>query len=404
MPYRRWLAPVAMMLLGLMGGVAVYAQSSSPVPPAAGLTGTPLPVVPPISVSGQPVLGIISHTAAPPYGSGGYPFNFHFDDQLVGSFFKPGERVTITAHNVVASPVNVIADDTGNIAARISFIWRFCGPGAVREPAPSFTAAGNAGSTAGVTENAPPCPALFTLTPRPFAQPVGKPIAATAVVGGAVSVGTAIAIPPSGSPPTPAPFPTPAPVSRTFVTQGFGFRAGEHVTLQVVDPAGHFDESASRTETTADGQGRIMATLHAIVPAACTGLAFPLIVATGNEGTSVSAHLFWLRPMILCPLRGAPVSGTGSTASSGAILGVSLRSPSVHRGRLERATIVSDAAGTVSLTIKYRGNVTMHRTVRVSAGSPAIVRWRIPLHAKLGRAWIEVASPGMSLRSMFTVR
>jgi hypothetical protein len=223
------------------------------------------------------------------------------------------------------------------------------------------------------------------------------------------------------TPPDTGIVPAPAPIPQTIAIEGFGFHPGEHVQVQVIDESHRLDESRARAQATADANGTIQVALQVLAPAPCAGFFLPLIVATGDEGTSVSSRLFLAQPMILCPQRLPPggVVPTAGTVSPGApavepalsaqttgiVLSVSLRSPRVRRGGREAATISAASGETVTLTVRYRNHGSMHRSLQIG-DAPAIVRWRVPRTAHTGKATVEVtgASSTVTIQTAFTVR
>jgi hypothetical protein len=311
---RRWLAALVVVLCGFLTAVAASAQTVPPTQPGPGS-----PVPPPSGgTPGVPPTPLPPKAAAPflmDLGAAVSPFDFHFHDQLAGSFFQPGEDVTITADRAAVSPVHVTADRFGSFAVTLDYTWSFCGARASGSPAPVFHARGTAGSTADLLRPAPSCPDLESLEQQPPIPTPAPGFHATAVVGTAVA-GTAIAVTAQPGGPaasvTPRPWPTPQPFLLPFDVWGFGFVPDEHVTIQEQNAPGGSTPSA--VQATADGFGRVHVVLQASV-ARCTPL--PMLSARGDQGTTVTAPLNW-RDLIMAPCPASPSGpGPGATRTMG---------------------------------------------------------------------------------------
>jgi hypothetical protein len=302
---RRWLVALVVVLCGCVTAADAAAQGVPPTQPGPGIpvpspsSGTPgsYPTPLPPKQAGPSLLVL---------GGPVSPFDFHFRDQLAGSFFQPDEDVTVTVDHAAVSPLRVTADSFGSFVVAVEYSWFFCGAGAGTQPAPVFHARGAAGSTADLVRPAPPCPDLESMQQQPPVPTPGPGTRGTAVVGTAVA-GTAIAVtaqpvtPGASVPPsTPRPWPTPQPFLLPFDAWGFGFVSGEHVTIQEHDSPGGLAPPA--VQGTADDLGRLHVVLQASV-ARCTAL--PTLVAQGDRGTTVTAPLNW-RDLIMAPCPAAP--------------------------------------------------------------------------------------------------
>jgi hypothetical protein len=281
----RWTIVVIALVVSWLTVMAASAQVGPPTSPGP---GTPVPLPKPIV--GPSLVDVGSPTP---------PFDFIFTDSLYGSGFKPGEQVTVTIEGGARQPVTAVADGSGTFEASLRYTWVFCGPHASYHGPPTFHAVGNQGSIADLTKPSLPCPDLASLqqqllVPTPGPGGSGTAIAGTAVAGTAVVI-TAVPSTPGAVPRTPHPWPTPQPFLLTFDVWGFGFALGEKVTVQETNISGI--EPLPSVGATADTLGRLHGTLQAYVRRCSPP---PLLVAHGDQGTTVTAPLNW-RDLIMVP-------------------------------------------------------------------------------------------------------
>jgi len=422
---------LALILLTVGSGAIVAAQSAlaSPQPPVL--------VSPPPSGSAPPP---VSLRAAPPalYDavSFGFPHDFHFDDHLYGSGFKPGERVTVRVSNVSAPVQQTTAGNDGSFSVEMPYTWVFCDANGARHPAPIFSANGDLGSAASVTRLPAPCPLLFATWPDlKAASPTGSGS------GSVVASGTAVAVPIPVGPPAsgqqPAPIAQSAPRLATMPLNGFGFVPGERVSVQQLTSSLY--PALPPITGVADARGRIQFPVQVYLPPFCSGPFFvPQLVATGDHGTSVVSTVFVRQLlMIACPYRrppgaGTPAPGNPQPPAPGAVQNPSIAPvspgaanataptnaditpalsfrlhPAVgHPGKLERAAVQTATGGRVSLSVVYPAHRVVHLSATVGAGGHTTLRWRTPRHTHTGAAHLTVSfKPGqLSLRGSFRVK
>ncbi len=421
---------LALILVTAGTGAIAAAQSAlaSPQPP--------VPVSPPPSGSVPPP---VSLKASPPalYDavSFGFPHDFHFDDHLYGSGFKPGERVTVSVSNVSAPLQQTSAGSDGSFSVEMSYTWVFCDANGARHPAPIFSATGDLGSAATATRLPTPCPLLFAAWPDlRAASPTGSGS------GSVVASGTAVAVPIPGGPPAgqqPAPIAQSAPRLATMPLNGFGFVPGERVSVQQL--ASSLYPALPAVVGVADAQGRIQFPVQVYLPPFCSGPFFvPRLVATGDRGTSVVSTVF-VREMLMiaCPYHRPPGIGVGTPAPPGnpqPSAPSTVQNPSVapvspgatapttadvtpalsfrlhpavgHPGKLERAAVQTATGGTVSLSVVYPAHRVVHVSATVGAAGQATLRWHTPRHTHAGAAHLTVTfEPGqLSLQGSFHVK
>jgi len=419
---------LTLALILLTAGTGAIAQSAlaSPQPPVP-VSPPPGGVKPP---SGPPIA-----TAPALYDavSFGFPHDFHFDDHIYGSGFKPGERVTVSVSNVSAPAQQTSAGNDGSFSVEMPYTWVFCDANGARRPAPVFSAIGSLGSTATVTRLPTPCPLLFATWPDlRGAYPTGSGS------GSVVASGTAVAVPivpvpvsPPASGPQPAPIEQSAPRLVTMTVNGFGFVPGERVSVQ--QPADSPYPALPAVAGVADAQGRIQLPVQVYLPPFCSGPFFvPRLVATGDRGTSVVATVFVRQSlMIACPyhrpLPGNPQppapstvqnpsvapglpAAAGATAPTNAdvmpALSFRLHPAVGHPGKLQHAAVQTTTGGTVSLSVIYPAHRVVHVAATVGAAGRATLRWRTPRYTHAGAAHLTVTfNPGqLSLEGRFHVK
>ncbi len=427
---RQFRLTLALILLTAGTGAIVAAQSAlaSPQPPVA--------VSPPPGGSAPPP---VSLKAAPPalYDavSFGFPHDFHFDDHIYGSGFKPGEQVTVRVSNVSAPVQQTTAGSDGSFSVEMSYTWVFCNANGAQRAAPVFSASGDLGSAATVTRLPTPCPLLFAAWPDlKAASPTGSG------TGSVVASSTAVAVPIPVGPPSgqePAPIVRSAPRLATVMLNGFGFVAGERVSVQQL--ASSLYPAVPAVAGVADAQGRIQFPVQVYLPPFCSGPFFvPRLVATGDHGTSVVSTVF-VRQMVMiaCPYHrppggGTPAPGNPQPPAPGAVQNPSIAPvspgaanaaaptsadvtpalsfrlhPAVgHPGKLERAAVQTATGGRVSLSVVYPAHRVVHASATVGAGGHTTLRWHTPRHTHAGAAHLTVTfEPGqLSLQGSFHVK
>jgi hypothetical protein len=411
--------PAVLLALVLAGITVVRAQSAPPPvsPPPAPGTAVPAP----------PTIGVWVVVDQHNFDAYAVPADFHYTDEVHGYDFAPGERVTVTPHNLPLSPVTVTADQYGAFAARFTFVWQFCGPHAVAAPAPSFDAQGDQGSSASTTQPDPGCPALIVAV-RPSEPPfVGPPVpisstgtsggvanpAGTAVPATILPVGTAV----TGPPPPGVPGGVPigggsGKVTTNATVSGFGFAPGERVTLT----AQHLADDLSPTTVNADDLGRFRVTLSLSLPCLSSGSA-PVLTATGDQGTTVTRAIagFGLcmqcpTETIVCPVAPAPgvpaPSSGGSLESTGAVTGLAVRHSAVRRGHMQQVMVEATGEHRVGVIVRYAGGGTTRLSGATASSGQLVLHWRVPVGVRKGIARVtatfQPASPALSSR--FRVR
>jgi hypothetical protein len=395
-----------------MGGVSAQSVSPpapTPVPPPG--SGPPPPKV-------GPALGIGS--------SGGDFFNFQFVDAVYGYGFNPGEQVTITSNRASITPVTVTVEQNGTFSHLFSYQWVFCGPKGKTEPPPLFTAVGDQGSRAQAQRSPENCPELVS-NEKSAIQPgtgsgivgSGTAVSATAVAGTALVItpaphATPIQVGHSLTPqanPSPEPAPLPRPV--TFSVQGFGFAPTEKVEVreEQAGPYGH----GPAVEAQADGMGRFKTEVKVYLPPLCQGWnPAPVLSAMGDRGASVVSPLRWIRPLIACPVRGAPVPGSGppppvpgplERQSGASSLSLRLVPWRVRSGKTERA-IVHGEGPSILLSVSYPNHGVKRLIAHLSKHGPLTFAWRIPKPMRKGLALVtvKVNALGPSARAVLRIR
>jgi hypothetical protein len=193
--------------------------------------------------------------------------------------------------------------------------------------------------------------------------------------------------------------------------QGFGFVAGEHVSVQVGGTGS--EPSSGPIQTVADRLGRLRLSLHAYVPCDFQTPP-PHLIAVGDRGTSVVTELFDYSVCPICnPQLGlacpvVPVAAPGATvARSGTVLlSVGLHPFAVRRGASVRARIQTQGADRIRLTVEYPGHRTSHRIAKIQGGGLAVLHWRVPRSVPSGPARVQVESlaNGTTVQSSFLVK
>lgn len=400
----RILAAVA--ILCLAGITGVEAQTITPPPTPVSPPGSPTPA--------RPTIGFWVVVGQHNFDAYAVPLDFHYSDEIHGYGFKAGERVTITPRNLSLAPVTVTADQYGAFSARFSFVWEFCGPHAVAAPAPVFEATGNAGSSATIAQPDPGCPALVVGVRAPRPPFLGPPAsgASPGADATAIPVSTAVASRPPGVG-VPGAMPH-GNVTVSAAVSGFGFAPGESVTLT----ARNLAADMAPVTTNADDQGAFQVTLSLTLPCNAES-SRPTITATGSQGTTLTRSVIGLGycmdcpPNAMCPLP-APVPAppgvdAGSSATSESTtpaVGVSIRHPVIRRGHMQQATVQTDGAQTVRMSVRYPGGSSSHLSGTSSRTGQLTLRWRVPskAHRGLARVSVSVQPAGTSLSSLFTVR
>jgi hypothetical protein len=417
--FLRTLLVLILAAVGLVWAAVASAQTGPTGPPV----GTAVP--PPGNPGGKlgPTL----------FAPGEYPFDFHFHQQIYGYGFQAGEQVTMTIDGVATPAMTATADGNGDFSATADFTWVFCGPGATSQAAPTIHAHGDAGSDAVFAFAAPPCPEL--VSQGDFGGPVpdggtgksdgGVVSSGTAVASTAVAIGTVQPVP-VGTPiisPAPVVLPTPTPHLVTFNIQGFGFAAGEHVSIRETNIAQASQLAA--VATSADASGRFEITMQAYVPFPCGpgSASGPELVATGDKGTSLVSRLNWINPllMVACPVHVGPGdpgtpppdnppvpaanSGTGAQTPS-TLLALRLRPATARAGRMEHAVVRTAGTGVATLIVRYPSHGATHRSIHVPTSGAAGIQWRVPRSVHSGTAAIRLTfEPGhLSLQGSLTVR
>jgi hypothetical protein len=391
MKHWRWLPILALAGTLLATGVAVRTHAAGlPQPPSA----APLPGPAPAQ---GPQIGVLVHGTGAQGGTIAYPSNFQFSADLSGAGFKAGEHIVISASHTGVNPLTLTADNAGAFSTHVDFTWVFCGPSGQAQPAPVFTAVGNAGSHAEVDVAAPRCPMLIAANNQIAPAPIQKPVS-----GQPQPVYTAVVINPGAAPPPNSP---PAQVASSqpepFAMQGFGFVPGESVIIQGTGavPSGR----AAPMHATADTEGRIAFTIQLAVPSGC-GASVPRLIAAGNKGTAVEAPLF-IAPMMLCPNRATgapePASPAGSTAVN---FSLTVHPATIRRGQITHIRLQTPTAGTAQLVLQSPGNHSLHRTVSIGGRRAAALSWRIPRGIHTGKGTLSAIMGGSTLQAPITIR
>jgi hypothetical protein len=413
--------PVLVAALFLAGGATRAQVGPIAVPPGTILPGGAVQATAPF-ISAIPYNGALG-----PPAFNRLPYNFDMTVRIGGGGFHPGEQVTISVSGVSTAPVITSADESGSFIVDMPLTWQFCGPNAQAGPTLTFTATGDVGSAANTVLSPPRCPALYASI-HYSGPPEGGPPAGGS--GGVVVVGTAVAVPGGpigGSVPAPAPSPiekpvqpepisTQAPVLQQIDVEGFGFVPDEHVL--VAQTGSGSQPPVAGTQVTADTLGRFQVGIKAWLPPLCGEGFEPVITAVGDRGTAVGTPIFWIRPLVACPLIGGPSEGappggsnavppapaSQSDAPSAGLLGLHVHPATLRDGHGARATITSATAVTAQLTVRYPGGTATHRSIPVQAGGSATVRWRVPTHAAHGQAQIELVAGTERLQAAVPVR
>jgi len=369
--YIRWIAAIGIASTCLLGRASAQSVPPTPPPPPPLPPGiTPVGVSPALTVS----LGYSNDAS----GRHKYSYDYTFPTSVNGAAFKPGEHVTVTVKNVSAQPDSVTADSSGQFQANLSFTWKFCSARGVRAAAPVFTATGDQGSKAELSENAQACPQLEVL---------GNQSDLSAQPGSTVP----------------------------FTVQGFGFVPRERVTIA---KAGSNPYPASGPiHARADAQGRIHFKLSAYKPSPCATQKVYDMMARGNEGTSILTSLFWYQSEAICSGQGQTVSapsavqpGADYSQENHDRLAVGLSASVAHPGGVQRVTIQADYPGKATVSVRYPSGRTAHLSVDMKNAVRSLVRLRVPANSKTGAARLQLAYVPLfgtvhpSLTTSFSVR